>query len=382
MKSTPASCSVMILLLLAAGCIEPYDPPVSDEDVRLLVVDGYLNVTDGETVVSLSRSIPVESERPISPETSAFVSVEDEAGNISVLTQTSPGNYSGVVADPDLAARYRIVIRTDDSHAYASDFISLFATPPIDSITAFPAADGLELRVNTHDTAGPARYFKWKYIETFEYDASFYSNFMVQDTEVVVRPLDQSVYTCWRTNPSTDIHVASTEHLTEAVISNYVLHFIPRGSIKISRKYSLLVRQQALSPEAYNYWLNVQKSTEQVGGLFDPLPSEVSGNIRSTTHPSEKVIGFFSGGTTHETRIFLSPQDFPTYTSSSFNPSCVLDTMALQDITGPYALRDVLFVDAVYSEFGADLVGYSTTLKECADCTTQGGTTEKPDFWK
>lgn len=381
MRSFPANSFVMVLLVLVSACIEPYDPPVSDEDVKILVVDGFLNASNGMAEVLLTRTIPVESGQPIPPESGAFVSVEDDEGIMTILTETGDGIYTGLVPGTNPQKRYRLVIRTSDTNEYASELISVQTTPPIDSIGYYAAPDGLELRVNTHDVTGKLRYFKWTFEETFQYHANFNSIFMFEGGEVVTRPFNQSLFDCWLTSGSTDILVGSTEHLNESVVSDFPIYFIPKGSIKLSIKYTLLVRQQALSQDEYTYWLNLQKSTEQVGGLFDPLPSEVSGNIHSTTNPAEKVIGFFSGGTVQESRIFITPQDLPNHLISYvFNPTCELDTVPLTNL-GEYRPNDLL-VDAVYGEFGEGLIGYTSSRDECVDCRLHGGTTTKPDFWK
>lgn len=383
MKFFQWNCGVLLVVFIAGACIEPYDPPVDDRDVNFLVVDGFINATDGTASVKLTRTLPVASDETIPAESGAHVSIEDEQGVTTSLTETETGVYAGGMPDIRFDTRYRLIIRTRDSNEYASDLISLQETPPIDSISYSVVTDGLELAVSTHDVTHQSRYFRWKFWETYEYHSRFYSLFMFSATrEVLTRPAEQSIFTCWRTIASTSILIGSTEHLSESVISKFPLTVVPEGSVKLSLKYSLLVRQQSLSPEAYNYWLTLQKSTEQLGGLFDPLPSEVTGNMHSTKNPAEKVIGFFSGGSVQETRIFLTNSDLPDElkTASSFNPNCLLDTLSLMQMeTAPLS---IFLVDAVYGEFTPYIVGYSTSIRECIDCTSFGGTTKKPDFWK
>lgn len=382
MKSFQRYCGVWLAVFIAGACIEPYDPPVDDRDVNFLVVDGFINATDGTASVKLTRTLPVASKETIPAESGAHVSIEDEQGVTSLLTETETGVYTGWIADISFDTRYRLIIRTRDSNEYASDLISLQETPPIDSISYSAVTDGLEFAVSTHDVTRQSRYFRWKFWETYEYHSSFNSSFMFSGKDVVIRPADQSLFTCWRTIASSSILIGSTEHLSESVISKFPVTVVPEGSVKLSLKYSLLVRQQSLSPEAYNYWLNLQKSTEQLGGLFDPLPSEVRGNMHSTKNPTEKVIGFLSGGSVQETRIFLTYRDLPDElkTYNSFNPNCLLDTLSLMELaTAP---ASIFLVDAVYGEFTPDIVGYSTSTRECIDCTSFGGTPKKPDFWQ
>jgi hypothetical protein len=374
--------SLIAWVFALGACVEPYDPPLQNEDVNYLVVDGFLNVTESVATVKITRSLPVKSSSPVSTVTDAIVRVEDDNGLHHYLSQVSPGIYEGVVTNADTDTGYRLFIHTN-GHEYLSDYIQIPKTPPIDSITYSIARDGVEFAVTTHDPSGSARNYRWKYLETFEYHANYNSNYMVTSKgEVVQRPTDLEALICWKTNPSTDILIASTKHLSEAIVSKHPITLIPFGSMKLTVEYSIRVQQQALDDEAYEYWLNLEQSTEHLGGLFDPLPAEVSGNIRSTNHPGEVVIGFFSGSEISETRIFVKRSDLPEEVISRFrNPYCALDTILNADL--PSVGPGTMLVDAIYPPLGpGGPIGYTYAENICVDCTVQGGTTQKPPFWK
>ncbi|MEJ7664694.1 MAG: DUF4249 family protein [Hymenobacter sp.] len=57
-------------------------------------------------------------------------------------------------------------------------------------------------------------------------------------------------------------------------------------SSKLYYLYSILVRQYALTPEEFAYWDKLRKNTENLGTLFDPLPSQLSGNVHRLTMPA------------------------------------------------------------------------------------------------
>ena len=46
MKTVKYGREILLAMLLVSGCVEPYDPPLNNEDLNLLVVDGFLNATD------------------------------------------------------------------------------------------------------------------------------------------------------------------------------------------------------------------------------------------------------------------------------------------------------------------------------------------------
>ncbi|MGC1241765.1 MAG: DUF4249 domain-containing protein [Chryseosolibacter sp.] len=374
------ACLLMAIQLV--GCVEPYDPPLDDDDVNYLVVDGFLNATEHTATVRLTRTLPVKSEEAVPFETGAAVRVEDDHGSVYALTEIEPGKYSGDMGQVSTDRQYRLLVHTRDNREYASDFITIMESPPIDSISYAVEDGGIQFFVNTHDPSGKSKHYRWKYTETFEYHSNFYSAFMFSPQGgIAMRRPEQAINICWKTNVATEIMVGSTKHLKESVISRYPISFIPYGSLKLTVKYSLLVQQQALTEQAYDYWLNLEKSTENLGGLFDPLPSEVTGNIRSMTHPDEKVIGFFSGSTLHETRRYLRRNQLPEELWRLFrnNNYCTLDTIMLADL--PTASTGTLLVDAIYS-MGGGIIGYTISMPHCVDCTTFGGVTAKPPFWE
>jgi hypothetical protein len=376
--------SWLLMAGISTACVEPYDPPVDNTNVNYLVIDGFLNASEGYATVTVSRSLPVKSPDPLPRETGATVGIEDNHGTYYPLIENAAGFYVGPVANASTENTYRLLIRTNGSRDYASDFINIVQTPPIDSVTWSVKTDGLEIAVNTHDVTGNSRHYRWKYVETYEYNSNFNSIYMFtgNGTEVVYRPNNQSIYWCWKTVESTDILVGSTKHLKESVVSKHPIMFIPQASIKISVRYSILVQQQALSEEAYDYWLNLEKSTEHLGGLFDPLPSQVNGNITSLNNPGETVIGFFSGGTLTESRMFIERRKLPDYIVGSFtkSPYCELDSVYMNELETIHQPTRLL-VDAIYAPGAPGPVGYTTTIVPCADCRSLGGTTVRPLFW-
>lgn len=369
-------------MIFIPGCIEPYDPPLDNADIDLLVVDGFVNVTEGVATVRLSRTLAVKSADPFPMERSAFVQIEDSNGLLHRLNEIAPGSYVADIVNAGPGVSYRVLINTVDGHAYVSDFVVARHTPPIDSITYSVTRDGIEFAVNTHDPTGSSRHFRWKYTETYEYHANYYSSYKFAAQSVVVpRPIEEQFKICWKTNLSTDILIASTSHLSEAVVSRFPISLVPYGSIKLTEKYSLLVQQQALTEEAYQYWLNLEKSTEHLGGLFDPLPAEVKGNLYSTSHPNETVIGYFSGSGVAEARTYLRRNELPAEVVTLFrNPYCQIDTILLADLE--FTAPTTLLIDAIFPPGPGGPIGYTTSESLCIDCTLRGGTVEKPSFWE
>jgi hypothetical protein len=371
---------ILLLILIISSCVEPYDAPTTTTDANYLVVDGFLQ-TSGKVKVALSRAISLGSSDQPSSEQSAVVAIEEEEGAVTFLPHTANGLYESdnLIINP--AKKYKLSIKVA-LQEYQSEWIPLKQSPPIDEVGYVVEDDQLKINVSTRDITNNSRYYRWNYTETFEYTTPYYSSYVIKGGSPVIRPESEQIYQCWRTQSLRRILLASTTHLSEDVVDDFQLLSINRGSLSISKKYSILVQQQALTEEAYNYWLNVQKTTESLGGLFDPLPSEVTGNLRCVTNPDEPVIGFFSGGTISEKRIYITPKDLPLNFAAYRYPYCLPDTI-LNDKIPQVSNPDALISPINGMFFPFPIIGYLTAESVCIDCRQLGkGVTTRPDFWE
>ena len=157
-------------------------------------------------------------------------------------------------------------------------------------------------------------------------------------------------------------------------------------SEKLETKYSILVKQYALTNAAFNFWQNLKKNTEQLGSIFDAQPSEVQGNIHCITNPSEPVVGYMSVTNVQQKRIFITNTQLPQTWTPVYPYECREDTFLYDNhYTNDVALY-LLPLPASYfatqplSSAGS-VYGFLGVSAECADCTIRG-TTKQPNFWK
>jgi hypothetical protein len=362
------------------GCVEPYAPPASGNAPDYLVVDGFINQSGDSASVRLSHTVALSSTDNPAPESGAAVWVEDDSGTTFPLLERSTGMYGAAALSLTTARTYRLHIRTSGGKEYFSRYVALTLSPPVDSMYWTAAGNGININIDTHDPTGKSRYYKWRFVETWEYNSSYYSAFMLENGTVVPRPAEQSINTCWRTESSTTILIGTSDRLSGDVIYRFPLQFIAKESIRISKKYSILVEQQVLSEEAYSYWLSLQKSTETLGSLFDPLPSQANGNIYCVDTPSETVIGYFGGGSVETKRIYILPSDIPKELRHYSPAVCKIDTIGIEDI--PTTPSPTLLLSTVLAPNGA-IIGYTTSSSTCVDCRVWGGgVTVRPDFWE
>ena len=366
----------LFVMLITTNCVEPYQAPLSSEETNVLVIDGFINTTAKSAQIKLSRSIALSRKQQFPPEVKATVSIESEDGVLYPTVEKSSGSYEQSNLNLSAAKKYRLRIRLQSGSQYLSDYVKLSPSPILDAVSWTPEDTGIAIRVDAHDPAGVVKYYKWNYAETWEYTSNYESIYkMVKGVPVTRSPQDY-IYKCWNTELSSKILLATTSRLSQDIVNQYALTFLPVGTMKLSRKYSILVQLRGVGEDEYIYWQQLQKTTENLGGLFDPLPSQIAGNVHNEIDPLEVVLGYFSGGGLQEQRIFISHEELPTYLQPVNRPFCQIDTLLAGLIKQyPGAL--------LISSYGSpSIIGYTTSTPICIDCRESGGTLTKPDYWK
>lgn len=389
----------VVLMTLGTACKKPYLPHVVDASVNYLVVQGVVNAGSDSTFIRLSRTVKLSGQTKAAPETNAVVNVESDNGVTYPLIEQANGQYISPGLNLDASHKYRLRIKTSDAKVYLSDLVNVENSPPIDSINYVITPNGLNIDVNTHDPKNSTRYYRWEYQETWIIRSFYHSHYVSTGDTVVPRDeAHNSIWQCWQKDTSSNIILASSARLVNDVISKTPVIFIPSTSEKLSVEYSILVKQYALSSDAFNFWQNIKTNTEQIGTIFDVQPSEISGNIHCLTNPAEPVIGYLSVGSTVSNRIFISQRKLPAwdpilpYTYCQLVKDCcfydyptregevnqVDEFMnpGFHENNGPYYIP----IDGI-GQVGAPPLGFTASSDAiCVDCTTRG-TNKQPDFW-
>ncbi|MDB5136143.1 MAG: hypothetical protein JWP37_2746 [Mucilaginibacter sp.] len=382
---------IVSALVVTAGCKKPYLPPVVAVSSNFLVVEGLINTGSNlqdSTIIKLSRTVKLASSNSSNPELKATVKVESDANVSYPLAETGDGYYMAPGLNLSAANKYRLQIITADSRTYQSDFVQVKNSPPIDSVKYLVKSDGVQININTHDPANKTTYYRWSYDETWIIHSNYNSHEELITTPfdtIVFRPAADQIYRCWQSHIANVIVLASTANLKQDVISQNELTSVASTSEKISDRYTILVKQYALTGDAFKYWQQLKKNTEQLGSIFDAQPSEIPGNIHCITNPSEPVLGFMSAGTFSQSRIFIDNLDLPLWKATPAITGCTVDVFPYKDADGIDEVRTFLYfgheipLDAIQPP-GSPISGYTAALPKCVDCTLRGTKTQ-PSFW-
>jgi hypothetical protein len=279
---------LLTVALLAAACKTPYTPAPTTAVTNYLVVEGLINISDS-TYIKLSRTVNISSSATTKPELKATVTIESNAGNSYALKELGSGTYAAPSFNLSAANQYRLRIKTANGSQYVSDFNATMVSPPID-IVNWQATTDLKIYVSTHDPKNATRYYRWDFTEAWEFRSNYYTNWISNGDSIIVRPPAQQIWDCFTGDISSNITLGTSAQLSQDVINQALINTIPADQEKIGYKYSILVKQYALTQDAYNYWTLLQKNTEQLGSIFDAQPSASIGNIHCVNNPNEPAI--------------------------------------------------------------------------------------------
>jgi len=389
----------IILVMTICSCKKPYNPPAIAASASYLVVAGVINAGPDSTIINLSRTVNLSSKVTVNPELNATVVIQSDQNAVYPLYETSNGNYVAAGLNLDNAHNYRLSIRTSNNGQYYSDYVPVLNSPPIDSLYFTATSTGVNIYSATHDPSNKIKYYRWDYQETWIIHPPFDSGFISNGDTVLIRTPAQQVYKCWQTETSSTIVLGSSAKLARDVIVDNPVTALPGLSPKIANEYSIIVRQYALTADAYSFWINLKKNTEQLGSIFDAQPSQISGNIHSATNPSEPVIGYVSIGSTASQRIFITTQQLPAYgpPNEDYPPNCEAVSY-LYNYYAPGSTIPVNQVDeyinydkggstaplipiAPIAQPGGPILGFTAAPAICVDCTLRG-TNIQPAYWK
>jgi hypothetical protein len=367
-------------VLIFSSCVQTFLPPPSTTAYNYLVIDGFINAGYDSTYITLTRTATLSDSSQIKPESGATLTIEGNNNTSYRLYENSAGHYSCGPFNASNTAKFRLHILTALGIEYASDYVTPLYAPPIDSVnwTNTKGLDsGVTIYVNAHNDVNASRYYRWICYETWEFHPAFES---LWGNEYYLNQLGVpssdylAVYTCWHSDTSNNLLLGTTAELSQNIISQIPLVFLPDSSWKISLEYSVLVEQQVIDANTYSYFQVLQKNTEQLGTLFDVQPSSQAGNFHCLTNPAATVIGYIYASSTTSSRIFINNNQVPGWYKESNSceqyPSGGSDDQGIAEgiIVGTgYAVIDSVDVKLV-------------TEAVCGICTLSG-TNVEPSYW-
>jgi hypothetical protein len=299
---------IALLAALVAGCREEYDPDI-DVSQKVLVVEGMVTSLNEQTSVTLSMAEPYNSDLKASAVTGAFVYIRDDKGKIDVLNANFNGHY---VTDTSFrgvtGSTYTLHIQTSDGSVYRSTPQLLLPAAGIDSIygelsqqefiytdiwgnTTGKLEDGAQTFADFHSNAGDSVHYRigTRMLIGYSY------------TDPDTKPFATIYYLWKKLEKDRTLNITGINNSISAEVMNrYSAHFFPLNpflygmtSDQNLENFFLQIKLYTLNDEAFAYYRDVSSQLSATGKLFDPIATQVYGNIICTSDASKLVLGFF-----------------------------------------------------------------------------------------
>jgi hypothetical protein len=363
----------IFILGLFVSCKKEFEPDTIAGKRNLLVVEGFINTGWGPTTIKLTRTTDLKDFKRLAPETGAILSVEGENGFDIKGESDEKGICTIATGSLDRTKRYRLRIRTQNGKEYLSDFLENRSSPEL-NVELGTEEDGVRLYAETEDLTKATQYFSWEYEETWEFHSKFESRFQVVNGQIEERDPSINITRCWKTDKSKQILIASTENLSASKVTQFSLVFLNSLSEKVQVKYKIKVIQHGITKQGYKYLSRMKKSTEEIGTIFDPQPTEIKGNIRCITDPNESVVGYINAGKPSERVLYITREMMP-----QAGPSAKTICEEIRDLGSFDAISYTTNKYLITS--GVPFLGiYHVAPAVCVDCTLSGSNIE-PDQW-
>ncbi len=372
---------VFVLFATLIGCRTPYEPEVPATELRILVVEGYLDTEGLKSELKLSRTAPLGAESAFIPEVRAKVVLKSTGGQIFPLTEKGLGTYI-FERNIDEKQSYLLEIELSSGERYVSELMQPIVTPEIIDAGFKRDEEGVEVFVSTQGNPN-ADDFLWTFEETWIFRPRIRTSYIYVPEIKNVRDQKETEQTslCFKTEPSPGILLETSSRFKDQVVFQKTITEIPTGDERIMERYSILVSQKGLASKDVPFWEILKKNTEDIGSIFSPLPSLIGGNMKSLDAAKNPVIGQVSLGVIRQKRIYINQVEVSpwNYQDPKFNDCVIGEEVVLakdyQTIFGNGAV-----VPARPLMAGTTIIGYYPSSKRCTDCSLYASKL-KPSFW-
>jgi len=297
---------IVIIVITFSSCRVPYDPDI-EADQEILVVDAFLTNHTGASYVKLSTAIPYDSAKNYPSVRNATVSLIDENHNSIPFSETSAGYYEpGTTFAGEINLAYKLNVLMPNGDIYVSQFETI--PEDMEPVSVYGGYDQVESL--TEDDFG-------KTVKVTEDVSALYFDyigeisaprFRYNSTQLIEYGIPDLMgyYYCWRTvtdnnlrftnvkYTSSSINIYKQEVSTSPASARMIVNAIYADTMIVVYEYKRIVevKQYRLNDDSYAYYKKVQAQSDAGGKLFDPVISQISGNI-SCVNASKPVLGFF-----------------------------------------------------------------------------------------
>jgi len=308
-----------ILFLIFPSCVDELDVTTSRE-IKNLVIEGYITTAPGPHEIIISRSAKYGSvfEGFNRRESLATVRIRNSKGEQIFLEERDPGSYFTPEGwHAEVGESYTLLISTRTGARYNSIPEKVIKAPPIEDLEIrykeqASASEvlfeyGVEVYATFNDPPDEQNFYLWRNNGTYKLESFPQDHVRVNFFgETIPDPLP-CCDECWVTEPDGDPNLRIFKDFNFDGISNtQLVAFIKDDGFKYREKYYIRIEQLAISKPTYEFFNLINEQLSITGGIFDPPPSEIKGNILNLDEPDVEAIGYFFAADVSTKEMFLS----------------------------------------------------------------------------
>jgi len=350
---------IISTFLLPGSCVKVYDPNV-DSVASEMVVDASLSTVPGVHKIRLSYSNPYNANSKYNGFTGAKVSVSDDQGRIIPFGEIGQGGFYETDTNESIKAEigrtYTLHIITKEGDVFVSEPQTILKCAPMDSLfcendeqkvldengngDSYEVIDkGMRVEVNSKGLYPNHNFYLYSWVAYEEYCVG-----------LVYGPFLHLLYTHvpLPSKYDKDVCTGNADNYVNQQLSHNRLLFIPnkelqnftgsipdsllegKNHVQFENFQGLIFRleQKSISDNAYMFWSSVQSQLDASGKLFDPVASQIAGNIICTNNPQKKAFGVFYAYDVSEKYAYLYMSVTDRISSKPLNefPKLVVDS--------------------------------------------------------
>jgi hypothetical protein len=313
--------NIGLILLLGISfirCTEIYTPDISS-DTQALIVEGLITDEAGPFTVKLSMAKPLPFDSVSSTTYTvryATLTITDNESKTYTLKESTPGNYvTPSTFKSKIGNIYKLHIKTKDGNSYESNPEKLLPPQTYDSIRGiYSTEDYINSNNDVQNVNGVnvcVDLFKSLSTTDVVQSCRFKSNIIIQYM-YMIREVDSNtgieiadwhwIHFGWNTYSLNSIENISDERsgTTNSLIKNHSIGFVPYGAASYGLVmplpaiiYYLRVSQYTMNNDSYLFYKGANNQLSASGKIFDPITSQLYGNMKCVNDPTKIVLGLF-----------------------------------------------------------------------------------------
>jgi len=305
------------LIMLLSSCEEKYTPAIDNIDGQL-VVEAQITNDPTKNFVHLTKTTSFYDKQTSAVVSGASVELVEINGKTTQGTTNGAGFFVfSTVPVPGKNYKLRIILQ---NNIYESEVVTM---PPVPSILSFYTGHIVTKEYLTDGYGTPVAYestarelyvdapitpelSNYRFITRAILEWSWYP----ESTFGIPPPPHYG----WESHyPKSDFNIAGPKKFSQTgIIEKHPIMSLPYNAKELYLKpdsmfngWIMVIDQYGTSKGSFDYHENLNSQFAATGSLFDPIQTQIYGNITCISDPSKTVFGYFDLNSYRQYRYFL-----------------------------------------------------------------------------